>query len=177
MKATIRLITTQIAAARQPPLGLFDTSVIKMRCWPTDIDIFLEMNNGRILTLYDLGRFALSRRIGLVKVLSDNGWGVAVAGASTRYRKRILPFQSFELRTRLLAWDARFFYLEQAMWRGETACNHGLLRTAVVEKGRAVPTDRVAEAMGMADAASPPLPDWCQAWAEADQARPWPPEI
>jgi hypothetical protein len=33
-------------------------------CWPLDADIFWEMNNGRILTFYDLGRFALGSASG-----------------------------------------------------------------------------------------------------------------
>jgi hypothetical protein len=80
-----------------------------------------------------------------------------VAGSSVRYRARIRPFQRFELRTRLLGWDERFIYIEQAMWRGETPCNHALMRTGVTEKGRLVETGRVAEAMGLSPA-SPPLP-------------------
>jgi hypothetical protein len=44
----------------------------------------------------------------------------------------------------------------------------------VTEKGRLVPTDRVAGAMGH-EGASPALPGWVAAWAEADATRPWPP--
>jgi acyl-CoA thioesterase FadM len=147
-----------------------------MLCLPLDADMFWEMNNGRILTFYDLGRFGLAQRIGLMRTLRDRGWGLVVAGSSVRYRARIRPFQRFELRTRLLGWDARFFYIEQAMWRGETPCNHALLRTGVTEKGRLVETERVAEAMGLSPA-SPPLPGWVSDWAAADAGRPWPPEV
>jgi hypothetical protein len=73
-----------------------------MLCLPLDADMFWEMNNGRILTFYDLGRFGLAQRIGLMRTLRDRGWGLVVAGSSVRYRARIRPFQRFELRTRLL---------------------------------------------------------------------------
>ncbi|WP_224816774.1 acyl-CoA thioesterase [Hasllibacter sp. MH4015] len=165
-----------LSEKRKPPIGLFETHSLPMRCWPLDIDGFLEMNNGRVLTLFDLGRFALAMRIGLWDVLNREKWGLVVAGSTVRYRARITTFQRFEMRTRFLGWDHRFFYLEQAMWRGDTCCNHALLRTGVTAKGRLAPVADVAQAMGITDG-SPPLPEWARAWAEADGTRPWPPEF
>ncbi|MGP1356326.1 acyl-CoA thioesterase [Roseicyclus sp.] len=168
--------TARIAAAetRKPPQGVLETHVLPLTCLPWDADMFWEMNNGRVLTIYDLGRTGLAVRTGLWRVLKEQRWGLVVAGASVRYRARIRPFQRFEVRTRVLGWDQRFFYIEQAMWRGDTACNHALMRTGVTTKGRLTDTARVAEALGV-DAASPPLPDWALAWTGADRERPWPP--
>jgi acyl-CoA thioesterase FadM len=172
----LRMTLVIRSEARKPPLGIFDTHERSMLCLPFDADMFWEMNNGRILTFYDLGRIGLAQRTGLMRTLKAQGWGLVVAGGSVRYRARIRPFQRFDLRTRLLGWDARFIYLEQAMWRGDTACNHALLRTGVTERGKLVATDRVAEAMGLSEA-SPPLPDWVTRWIDADTARPWPPGV
>jgi acyl-CoA thioesterase FadM len=172
----IRMTLVLRSEARKPTLGIFDTLELSMRCLPLDADMFWEMNNGRVLTFYDLGRFGLSQRVGLLRAMKDRRWGFVVAGSSVRYRARVRPFQRFELRTRLLGWDARFIYIEQAMWRGETPCNHALLRTGVTEKGRLVETGRVAEAMGLSPA-SPPLPRWVSDLAAADAGRPWPPEV
>lgn len=170
----LRLSAIMVSERRKPRIGVFDTHVLPLRCLPSDLDGFLEMNNGRVLTLYDLGRFALSMRMGLWQVLKRERWGLVVAGSSVRYRARITGLQRVELRTRLLGWDTRFFYIEQAMWRGETCCNHALLRTGVTERGRLAPTDRVAAALGH-DGTSPALPGWVAAWVEADATRPWPP--
>ena len=170
----LRLARIMLSARAKPRLGLFDTHVMTMRCLPHDLDGFFEMNNGRVLTLYDLGRFALSMRTGLWDVLKREGWGLVVAGASVRYRARITGLQRFELRTRLLGWDARFFYIEQGMWRGQTCCNHALLRAGITQAGRLAPVADVARAMGH-DGVAPALPDWVVAWAEADAMRPWPP--
>lgn len=161
---------------RKPPMGIYDTYVMSMRCLPVDIDMFLEMNNGRILTLFDMGRFALAVRIGLADVLRKQRWGLVVAGSTVRYRLRITTFQKVEMRTRFLGWDDKFFYLEQAMWRGDTCCNHALLRTGVTAGGRLAPVDDVAKALGV-EGDSPALPDWVQAWAAADGTRTWPPEF
>lgn len=171
-----RLTAFVLRERRQPPMDLFETHAMTVTCLPWDIDGFGEMNNGRVLTLYDFGRFGLSIRGGLAKMARRRRWGLVVAGSSVRYRARITVFQKVELRTRLLGWDDRFLYLEQAMWRGETCCNHALLRMAVTEKGRMAPVAEVAREMGVAGG-SPALPAWVQAWAEADKTRPWPPEI
>ncbi len=172
----VRFAAITLAERRKPPLGIFETHRMDMRCLPWDADMFIEMNNGRIATLYDLGRFALAVRIGLADVLRQQKWGLVVAGYSMRFRARIRPLQRFELRTRFVGWDERFFYLEQAMYRGETCCNHGLLRTGVTKNGRLAPVGEVAEAMGV-DPTPPPLPDWIQAWSAADTERPWPPGL
>jgi acyl-CoA thioesterase FadM len=172
----LRLTALVARERRKPKLGLYDTHSMQMTCLPVDVDGFLEMNNGRVLTLFDLGRFALSIRIGLWSVLQQQKWGLVVAGSTTRYRSRITTFQRFEMRTRFLGWDDKFFYLEQAMWRGDTCCNHALLRTGVTAKGRLAPVEDVARALDV-EGDSPALPDWAQAWAAADKTRIWPPEV
>lgn len=172
----VRTAAVVIKERRKPRLQLFDTHHMSMTCLPWDVDGYGEMNNGRVLTLFDLGRFGLAVRVGLWDMLKQRKWGLVVAGSSVRYRARVTPFQRVELRTRLLGWDQRFLYLEQAMWRGDTCCNHALLRTGVTAKGRLVPVEEVALAMGVEDG-SPALPDWAKAWAEADGTRPWPPDL
>ena len=176
MYPVIRTALTIRASQRMQPLDAFGVHSMTMRCWPWDADMFWEMNNGRVLTLCDLGRTGLAVRTGLWRVLQEKRWGLVVAGASVRYRARIRPFQSFELRTRMLGWDTRFIYIEQAMWRGETCCHHLLMRTGVTIGGRLAETARVAEALGI-DPVSPTLPDWVAEWADADATRPWPPEF
>lgn len=162
-------------ARRAPAMGLLDTHVSWHRCWPWDLDLWMELNNGRTLTLFDLGRVPMGRRSGLHKALAARGWGAAVAGAVVRYRRRVRAFDAIEMRSRCIGWDGRFFYIEQAMWvRGECA-NHIVLRSAVTSKDGIVAPVRVLEAMGQAQGAPPPLPDWVQAWIGAEDARPWPP--
>lgn len=162
-----------------PALGVFDTHISHHICWPWDIDPWMELNNGRTLTLYDLGRIPLGQRMGLHKVLKSKGWGLAVAGNTTRYRKRVKMFHRLEMLTRIIGWDARFLYIEQSMWRNGECTSHILIRSAVTGagergKGGIVPPAELARAFGIAEE-SPPLPDWVQAWIAADAARPWPP--
>lgn len=155
------------------PLPLTGTHVSHHRCWPWDLDIWRELNNGRTLTLLDLGRLPLAHRVGLVATLRREGWAMTMAGVSVRYRRRVRMFDRIEMKSRFLGWDARFFYVEQGMWvRGQCA-NHALYRVAVTDGSGILPPARVAAAMG-ADV-SPALPDWVDAWSSAEALRPWPP--
>ncbi len=157
------------------PLGVTDTHVSHHRCWPQDLDPWVELNNGRTLTLYDLGRIPLGIRTGLSSTARSKGWGMTVAGASTRYRRRVRLWDVVEMHSRCIGWDARFFYMEQSMWRGAECTSHMLLRSAVTSAAGIVPPEQVIVAMGLSQP-SPALPDWVAAWTQADARRPWPPE-
>lgn len=158
-----------------PRLGLFETHVSDHICWPWDIDPWMELNNGRTLTLYDLGRIPLVVRAGLVDVLREKRWGFTIAGSVVRYRRRVRAFDRFQMRSRVIGWDARFVYMEQSMWRPDGTCtSHAVLRTAITDKNGLVRTDEVAEAFGITGG-SPALPEWIHAWIAAEDQRPWPP--
>lgn len=172
----IRLALHMRQARRAPRLGVFDTHVSAHRCLPWDLDPWRELNNGRTLTIYDLGRTPLALRTGLVDVLRQEGWGMTVAGSVVRYRRRVRGWERVTMRSRLLGWDRRFVYLDQSMWRADGDCaSQALFRSAITGPEGIVPTERVAVALGTA-AESPPLPDWVTAWIASEDARPWPPE-
>jgi acyl-CoA thioesterase FadM len=170
----IRMFREMARARRMPKLGLFDTHVSQITCLPWDLDPWVELNNGRTLTLYDLGRLPLSRRTGFERALREKGWGLTVAGSTTRYRRRVTVWSRLTMHSRCIGWDHRFLYMEQSMWRGEECTSHVLIRSAIVSKAGMVPPAEIARAMG-ASPESPALPDWVQAWIAADATRPWPP--
>lgn len=173
----LRMIKEMVVHARSEPLGLTDIHVSHHICWPWDLDIWMELNNGRTLTIFDLGRIPLAQRVGLIRALARNRWGLTMAGATVMYRKRVRMFDKVETRSRALGWDDKFIYLEQSMWKGDTCTSHVLYRSAVTDKSGIVAPARVMSAMGIEDIPSPDLPDWVTGWIEADRHRPWPPEM
>lgn len=175
MYPVFRLAGQALKFRKSEPLDLFDTHVSHHVCWPHDLDVWVELNNGRTLTLYDLGRLVLFQRIGMVKLMRDNGWAGTVAGASIRYRRRVRAFHKIEMRSRVIGWDDKFFYLDQSMWRNGDCTSQVLLRTAVTSKAGIVSPAEVTRAAGMSPD-SPDLPGWVQAWIAAEAERPWPPE-
>lgn len=172
----IRLAKELLRNRTRPNLALGEVHVARLHVMPWDIDPFRELNNGRVLTLMDLGRFGSLQRLGIPRLLQENGWYGAVAGSTVRYRRRITVFQKLELRTRIIGWDDRFIYFEQAFWRGAECCVHAVLRIAVTGGRGIVPTQVIAKAFGFPHE-SPPMPLWVLQWAAAEQSRPWPPEF
>ncbi|MGR3501967.1 acyl-CoA thioesterase [Pseudaestuariivita sp.] len=176
MYPIVRLTKELIKYRNAPPLKPDGVHVSHHICWPWDIDLWMELNNGRTLTLYDLGRIPLGHRAGLLTALKRNRWGLTVAGVSVRYRRRIRPMERFEIRSRLAGWDTRFFYIDQSIWKRSGECaNQALYRTAVTGASGIVPPPEVAVEMGY-DGTPPRLPEWVQAWIDADANRPWPPD-
>ncbi len=172
----VRVLKDVYLASRQPRFeALTQTHVSHHICWPHDLDFFLELNNGRAMSLYDIGRTAMAQRAGLLEVVRRERWGLTMAGSTTRFRRRIFGFERFEMRSRATCWDDRFMYLEQSMWKKNGECaSHVLFRAAVTDRNGLIPPTRVLQAMGRDDA-SPEMPDWMQAWCAAEDKRPWPP--
>ena len=170
----VRMAKEMFKFRRAEPVGLTDPHISHHICWPWDLDFWFELNNGRTLTLYDLGRIPLAMRTGLIPVLKRERWGLTVAGNTMRYRRRVRAFHRVEMVSRMIGWDERFFYMEQSMWKAGECTSHMLIRSAVTSANGMVPPADVLAAAAR-PGASPELPDWVKAWIDADALRPWPP--
>ncbi|MFY0682184.1 MAG: acyl-CoA thioesterase [Thalassovita sp.] len=171
----LRLVKEFIKFRNAPALPYDGTHVSQHMCLPWDIDPFMELNNGRTLTLLDLGRLTMAKRAGMVAALRRERWGMTMAGVYVRYRRRIKMFERFEIRSRAIGTDDKFIYLEQTMWKRNGECaNHAVYRSAVTDKNGIVPPAKVIATFAP-EAASLDLPEWVQQWIEAEKARPWPP--
>jgi len=142
-----------------------------MIAWPTDMDVFMEVNNGRYLSLMDIGRFELSIKIGLLEAVKRRKWGLAVAGASIRYRRRTHMFQKFVIHTKIVGIDERWTYFQQVLERNGQWHVAGLFRVAVTDRNGAVSTREVAKELG--EEWEYRMPKWVKHWDESDQIRPW----
>ncbi len=122
------------------------------------------MNNGRYLTIMDLGRTDLMLRSGFAKLISDQGYYPVVVSQMIRYRKSLQLWDRFEVQTRVLGWDDQAFLLSQKFYRGETAIAEAVVRARFLKKvGGSV---RAAEilALGGVNQSSPPIPAWVTDW-------------
>jgi acyl-CoA thioesterase FadM len=176
MYPIFRFAKEMLLHARTGTLPLGEVHISHHTCWPWDIDPWMELNNGRTLTLYDLGRLPMAWRSGLISALKRNGWGMSVAGASVRYRRRIRLMQRFSMHSRILGWDARFFYFEQSMWSRGEATSSILCRMAVTDEHGILAPVNVAREIGWPEI-SPELPFYVTEWIGAEAQRPWPPQV
>jgi len=171
-----KAIKVLIQSKFRPGLKIDDESILHLRAGFTDIDMYPEVNNGRHLTLMDLGRFDLAARTGLIGLVRRKNWGLVVGGASIRYRRKIPFFRKFTLSTRLLGHDDRWFYFQQTTSRHHKICSAALVKAGIRSSGGLVPASAVIKEMGVEDF-SLNLPDWVNAWIAAEGKRPWPENI
>jgi acyl-CoA thioesterase FadM len=148
-----------------PPLGLLDEDRIRMHVWPQDSDLNLHMNNGRYLSVMDYARTHMLARVGLLTQLVRSRWQPLVGAVWMTYRRSLPLFSSFEVSSRLVCWDARWFYIEQTFTSREGLAAVGWVKGALRDKqGSLNPQevlDRVAPGV-----VSPPLPEAIAQWNE-----------
>jgi len=140
---------------------------IRLTTLPTDIDILRHMNNGRYLSLFDLGRWDLLTRTGLLAAMSRNGWYAVVAAETITFRRSLELWQRFELETRLLGHDDRAVYLEhRAIVDGEIYAR-AIIRARILRRtGGTVPHDELFAAVGRPEGL-PDIESWVHDWAAA----------
>ena len=162
-----------LGAHRRPKLALTETSELDFRAGLTDVDMFGELNNARYFSYMELGRWDYSYRVGFVALMRRRRWGVAAGGASVRYRRRIPLFGKFRLTTQAICHDGRWFYFLHEFYARERICASALLKIGVTSRDGLVPA---AEVLAHFDGKAPDdrVPDWVQAWIDAEGLRPWP---
>lgn len=164
-----KVLLAAVFGARIAPLG---ESVVRFRVWPNDLDTNLHMNNGRYLTIMDLGRLDLMFRTGLGRVIVKQRWRPMVGTAVIRFRRGLSPFERYVLKTRIVSWDDKWFWLEQRFERNNDVVAVGAIKGLFRDSRGNVPTARVLSLLGVTD--TPTTPDWIIAWqrADADAIRP-----
>lgn len=88
-------------------------SALLFRVWPTDLDTSLHMNNGRYLTIMDLGRLDFMVRTVLWRPLLKHRWTPIASGIQIRFRRELRSFERFRLETRIVAWSEAAVVMEQ----------------------------------------------------------------
>src|SRR5690348_4259470 len=102
MNLLLRMLRVLLHARFRPRVSPLDETSVAFRVWVNDIDPLLHMNNGRYLTLMDLGRADAIIRNGIRGALRSRGWYSVVASETIRFRRSLDAFARYEMRTRLL---------------------------------------------------------------------------
>jgi len=127
---------------------LFEESKIKLRVFPQDIDPFMELNNGRYVTLLDLGRFGYGANVKISRFLKDNKWSLTIVGTYNEYRYRLRLFQKFTLKTKIIGYDEKWFYFFQKAERNNKTHMASIVKFAFTSKKGIVFPKEVIKAMG-----------------------------
>lgn len=175
MNLWLRLIWCLVTARFRPALQLpGDTGVLRFRVGLFDLDTSLHMNNGRYLTLMDLGRLDVMLRSGLWRAALANKWVPIASSVMIRYRRELGFLQAIKLNSRIVCWTAHAVIMEQ--WfvfdggprDGQTAA-HALFKGGLYDRkaGAFVPIARLMAAVGMSAESPEPGPD-VAAFLDAD---------
>jgi acyl-CoA thioesterase FadM len=118
MNLIVRLIWVILTAKGRGRMDVTEEGRFALRCWPNDLDTNMHMNNGRYLTIMDLGRLDLIARTGLWPVMRARKWYPVIASAKISFRRSLNVFETFELTTQVIGWDDKWLYIEHRMERG-----------------------------------------------------------
>jgi acyl-CoA thioesterase FadM len=166
-----RLFLLQVRARLRPRVArrasLWDTVRTPFRVVPTDLDPLRHVNNGKYLSLLDLGRLDLMLRSGFWGELTGHGWYPVVSAQTITYKRSLTLGQRFELVTRVLGVDERAVYLEQTFERGGAVVARAVVQARFLRRsGGTVSTDELLAAAGGAGR-DLELPPWVHEWAGA----------
>lgn len=162
-----RLVLTSVGSISRGAAHPLDETRFAMRVWPTDVDFYGHMNNGRYLTLMDVGRWDHGLRSGMFAVAARRAWKPVMGAATVKYRRELRAFETFELVTKISCWDHKWFFLEQTFeLRGEPAAWAAV--KVVVKQGRkTIAPAQMLAAAGVEDTVSPPPPPDLGQWIRA----------
>lgn len=140
-----------------------------LRVLPTDLDLYLHVNNGTYLQMMDVARTNYIADLGGFPLLREAGWYPVVAASTMTYRRSLALGQRVEITTRVLGWDERVVYLEPVFTRRGERCARGIVAGRFLTRGTGerVPAPRVVELLAGEALASPQVPADVLAWARA----------
>ena len=145
----LRLARVLLSSKFKPKLNFYsrDSDSIAMMVLPQDIDPFMELNNGRHVTLLDLGRYGYGSRVNINDFLKKQKWSLTITGTYNEYRYRLRLFQRFVLKTKIIGYDENWFYFFQKIERNGKTHMASVVKYAFTSKNGIVKPKEVVEAM------------------------------
>ncbi|WP_299489811.1 thioesterase family protein [uncultured Shewanella sp.] len=146
-------------------IDFLGTSRISYRALPSDCDINFHLTNSRYPAFMDLARTYMLAEMGLLSRFIKLGWMPIVNAVEFTYIRDIKPLAKFEIETKLVGWDEKYFYIEQRF-----VSNKGLhcivhVRGVFVCKGKQVPIDSMLKEVGY-EQTTPALPAEVLKWKD-----------
>jgi len=135
MNLYLRLFIILLMCKWKKPLNALDTSIISLHVLLNDLDLNWHMNNGRFLTIMDLGRMDLLQRTGILKMAVRNKWMPIVGNAKIEFQRPLKLWQKYELHSRVGGWDDKWIYLEQTFYSNDKIIAIGQIKGLLRGKG------------------------------------------
>lgn len=147
--------------------SILEPSSYEFRVLPMDIDINAHLTNSRYLALMDLARTKMLSDAGLLKTLINKRWSPVVSSTEITFIKDIKPWQRCTIKSKILCWDEKYFYIEQRFVRGDKTHAIANLRGLFVHNRKPIPSAELMSIIEDKDGIeSPEIPEHIHHWNE-----------
>ncbi|MCB4207826.1 acyl-CoA thioesterase [Arthrobacter sp. UM1] len=167
MHYLLRTLFSLAISRRRPALSLWDTSSVRMRALPMDVDLAVHINNGVYFTLFDLGRFDLLVRSGAFDEARRRGYSPVVSAETISFRKPLNLGKRYEMQTRLLGTDEKAVYFEQRMVADGEVFARGYICTRMTSDEGPVPVEDLLALGDPAPEGRNHVPQWLLDWRQS----------
>ena len=166
------ILSARRRAKRGQTLDPAAVGTIRVTTLPTDLDILRHMNNGRYLSLFDLGRWDQLIRTGLADAMKERDWYAVVSSETITFRKSLQLWQRFEVQSRFIGHDDKAVFMEhRAVVDGEIYAR-AIVRARMLRRtGGAVSNEELFAAVGHPEGV-PEIDEWVHDWAAASSLPP-----
>lgn len=168
MNLYLRLLWTWLRARAKPAIAMGDTIEMRLRVWPSDLDVNGHMNNGRYMSITDLALIEYFTRAGFLPIALRKGWRPMLGGSMISFRRGLKPFKVYTLRFSMQCWDERWNYFSFEFEHAGRTMANGITKGAVVGREGIVSSSETHGLPGM-NPVSPAFPAPVTAWIEADR--------
>jgi acyl-CoA thioesterase FadM len=162
----LRLIRVGLGLIAQPRVDLFQTTRVRLRVWPNDLDFNLHVNNGRYLALADIGRMHWFARTGLLAIARSRKAYPVVGDAIAKFRRDLKAFESFEIYTRLIGWDSKWGFIEHRFVRAGRVIGAVAIRGVFKGPAGSIEPGELLQHLAHTGT-SPQLPEWTNRFSQS----------
>lgn len=161
----LRLLFSYLIPIRRRPILLGVKTAF--RVYPTDLDTNMHMNNGRYLTLMDLGRLDLMHKTGLLWATTKRRWAAILGATQMVYLRPLKVGDAFVIDTQIECWDDKWFVIVQRFEKDGQICAIGRVRGLFRGPEGNVSVSRVLGLLPDAPTSSPAPSQPTQQWFAA----------
>ena len=82
-----------------------------------------------------------------------------------------LPFERFDIRSRVVGWDEKWIYVEHVVEKDREFCAIGHMRTVIRGRDGTIPPKDVLALLKVGQLESPALPEFVEQWRTSEDQR------
>lgn len=127
----------------------FASTKRRFRVGLRDIDFNLHINNARYMVFMERARWDHPVQTHTWDGMMKNKLNFIVAGIEMGYIREIRWFKRFEVDTRYLGWDDKYFYIEQRFIADGKIHAYGLVKAVFMQKGKLATPQSVAQQLNI----------------------------